>query len=429
MEASSQRTLQGNVETCADKIKEWLDHAGLVLAESKTEIMLMNRKRTENLSFRIGTQLIAASPSLKYLGVTLDTGKNFREHIKNSTNKGIRTMAALAGLMTNLGPAKKFGRKLYYSILESVVLYGAPVWAEEARTSQNRKLLVRTQKLGLGRVASAYRTVPLETLCTITGTLPWEFLVQERREIFHWESMLLGRNNVNRNRPVRTLTTRIREGDFTEYEGGGWRMGQNNLSLDTAEYDEGRDPEETEENRNRGLKKWIRKKARDKSIELWRNKWSEGRYGVWTRGLIPDPEDWRKKGRDLGFWRTQFLTGHGVFNVFRHKIGKAASDECWFHVGVPDSVEHTLIHCSRWDNERGVFFSKIGLNPDNCELKEVWGRIDKDEETWEAFGDFSKEVLTEKTKEERRREQEGLDAVTMRLTDDEDMEIWDPGGA
>lgn len=148
---------------------------------------------------------------------------------------------------------------------------------------------------------------------------------------------------------------------------------------------------------------------------------------MWTRKLIPeDPEDWKLKKRELRFWRTQFLTGHGVFNSFRHRIGKAASDECCYHKGVADTVEHTLINCNRWNEERGKCYRKLGLELENRELKKIWEAADKDEETWRAFGDFCKEILTEKTKEERRREQEGEDSEAMRLSE-EDLESWDPG--
>lgn len=172
VQATTQAGLKEKVERHADKIKKWLDDAGLVLAENKTEIMLMNKKRTSSLVFRIGHENIEPVTTMKYLGVTLDTKKKFKEHINRTTNKGVRTMATLSCLMTNLGPARRRGRRLYYNVLESIVLYGAPVWAEEAKSVRNRRLLKKTQKMGLARVASAYRTVPVETLCVITGTVP-----------------------------------------------------------------------------------------------------------------------------------------------------------------------------------------------------------------------------------------------------------------
>lgn len=304
-EAATEATMKERVEKSVDNTKRWLDEAGLVLAETKTEIMLMNRKKTNyNLSFRVGLEHIGPSPTMKYLGITMDTDKNFKEHITRTTNKGIRTMAALSSLMTNLGPAKRQGRRLYFNVLESIVLYGAPVWAEAARSVHNRRLLMKTQRMGFARVASAYRTVPVETPCVTTGTVPWGILVEERQCIFHWDNLFLGRTSQMRDRPTRATTRRIREGDCREYEDGGWAMGTRNPIPDIEEFDAGREADETNEMRTRAMKRWIRTKARENSIGRWKEKWREGITGVWRRKLIPDPAAWKEKMRELGYFVT-----------------------------------------------------------------------------------------------------------------------------
>lgn len=48
-------------------------------------------------------------------------------------------------------------RKLYYLVMESIVLYGIPIWEEASKLNKNAKLLRKTQRMGLARVISAYR--------------------------------------------------------------------------------------------------------------------------------------------------------------------------------------------------------------------------------------------------------------------------------
>lgn len=105
-------------------------------------------------------------------------------------------------------------------------------------------------------------------------------------------------------------------------------MGTMDSIPDVEEFAAYRVNKKEEEPRTRSLKKWIRSKAREGSIDKWRKKWAEENSGTWTRKLVPDPVKWANEGRELGFFVIQVLTGHGVFNTYRHRIGKAASDKC-----------------------------------------------------------------------------------------------------
>lgn len=196
-----------------DDVQEWLRSKGLGLAEQKTEIMMLNNKSIDpDFAFRIGSTEIKPAPTLKYRGVTFDTRRNFKAHVERVTNKAVKTMAALSRLMTNMMPAKQRFRRLYYYTMEAIVLYGAPIWANTAYTHANSTLLRSTQRIGLSRVLAAYRTVPVDTLCVLSGIPPWEFKLEERRDLFHWEKAYLGGEPRPRRRTTRTYT----EGTYNE---------------------------------------------------------------------------------------------------------------------------------------------------------------------------------------------------------------------
>ncbi|CAI6369278.1 unnamed protein product [Macrosiphum euphorbiae] len=57
------------------------------------------------------------------------------------------------------------------------------------------------------------------------------------------------------------------------------------------------------------------------TLDKWQERWSTGETGGWTRRLIPDVRSWcnRRYGR-TNFHLTQFLSGHGCFSQYLHRI-------------------------------------------------------------------------------------------------------------
>ena len=64
---------------------------------------------------------------LKYLGVTLDSGLSFAQHLATLDSKLRATIASLGRLMPNLRGPEVVTRKLYVTVVHSIALYGAPV--------------------------------------------------------------------------------------------------------------------------------------------------------------------------------------------------------------------------------------------------------------------------------------------------------------
>lgn len=278
--------------------------------------------------------------------------------------------------------------------------------------------------MGLARVAAAYRTVPVETLCTITEVTPWELKVEERRRLFRWEGIFLdqGHEEEGRTRSRRAAARLIQEGDYEELEGGGTARENREPDLDIEEFNEGR-RNETRGERERALRKWLKKKAKEETTTQWKGKWEKEILGRWTYRLIPDPEIWNKrKHGELNFFPTQVLTGHGVFNSFRKRIGKSGTDACWYHEGVVDTPEHTIVECDRWKDERKELREEIGIGDDEeIRIEDLIDRILSSRKDWNAFSKMCKCILTQKAEEERRREENGEDSAYMQSTD-QDLE-------
>lgn len=412
VQASTKAGLRTRSERIIDDIREWMRTKGLSLAEHKTEIMMLNQKRIEEgFEIQIGEMKIKPSPHLKYLGVTFDDRKIFRKHIEDATNKAIKTMTALSSIMTNGIRTSQSVRKLYYMTLESIVMYGAPIWAEAATVQYNKKILKRTQKLGLARVVAAYRTVPSETLCVLSGITPWHLKIQERKQLLEIEIEVLNKENM---------------ANIKEVSREGINLGAVHPILEGLAIEAEENEEEEEERIRKEVKKWIRKKMKEVTDQIWQNEWNHDLVGRWTQRLIPNIANWRKrKYGQLDFYTTQILTGHGVFNCFRKRIGKAETDKCWYHQDKEDTVEHTVIECEEWEEERREMIEELKVRRENLTVEKIIEESIKKGEKWKAFAKFCRSVLKKKEEEERRRERMQGENPAMRGTQG-DIDPGDP---
>ena len=55
---------------------------------------------------------------------------------------------------------------------------------------------------------------------------------------------------------------------------------------------------------------------------------------------------------EVNYYITQILTGHGLFLVYLHKIGKVSIPACVYCKAVLANVEHTFFACNRWSDKR-----------------------------------------------------------------------------
>lgn len=283
-EGRTQDALKQKIEVVIDNTQEWMYSAGLSLAHQKTEAMWLNRKKVqEDFCLRIGETEIVPKREIKYLRVTFDTPRKFRTHIKIVTKKAIKTMAALSRIMGNLAKVRQSKRKLLYMVMESIVMYGAPIWADAANLHANRTLLRKTLKIGLARVVSAYRSVPANTLCVLAGVPPWEIKAEERKLTFNWEELYFNQAGRRRrdNRIVRRVNIEMRrdrayeEDNHLEERSGEELPDVSTFSRTTPEG-------ETEEEFKKSMKTWIKKEARKVTTRKWQEKWAEENTGRWT---------------------------------------------------------------------------------------------------------------------------------------------------
>lgn len=318
------------------RVCTWVGDHGLSLATEKTEIVLLTRRRIPtNIQVNVGEEPILAKRAVKYLGVRLDTKLSYWEQIRTASEKAAKITTMLSRLMANVGGPSASKRRLLMSVTHSILLYGCEIWADALRQERYRKQMASIQRRGALRVASSYRTVSEPAVLVVAGVVPIDLLAQERKHTYK-------------------------------------RKEEVGRKAAAAE-------------------------ARDRTMRQWQERWNADARGRWTARLIDNLAPWvERRHGEVNFYLTQFLTGHGCFNTYLHKMGKVESPSCQYGDSPLDDVGHTFFECERWTAERQRLEMTIGvLTPDN-----IVGKMLESEEHWNSIAGYVEAVLRNKKREQ-----------------------------
>lgn len=283
-----------HVESITDdaiaQVRAWLDAAGLELAGHKTEaVLIRSRKKIEYMSIKVGEHIIKSTNSIKYLGVMIDNRLSFKEHVSYAGAKAAGIQSSLARMLPNIGGPKPARRRLLSTVVNSVILYASPVWADALMIKTTKRKLTSIYRLSALRTISGFCTISDEAACVIAGMVPIDILVDEMRRVY----------------------------DRTH---------------------------ETPANR-----RVIAKEEREASIATWQVRWNNSTKGRWTYQLIPNVATWiRRSHGEVNYYVTQFLTGHGCFRKYLHRFGHDSSPTCPNCGEVEEDVNHVMFYCPRF---------------------------------------------------------------------------------
>ncbi|KAG8229087.1 hypothetical protein J437_LFUL010770 [Ladona fulva] len=183
IEARNPELAQLQLNKVMRRVNAWMENHGLHFALSKTDIVMLTRKRICTIiEMRVGSEITETKVSARYLGVEFDSKLTFWPQIKNSSDKAAATTVSLSRLMANVGSPKQCKRKLLMAVVESQLLYGVEIWASALNTAKYRKSITVVQRRGALRVACSYRTVSEAAVLVIAGTIPIDLLAKERKQ-------------------------------------------------------------------------------------------------------------------------------------------------------------------------------------------------------------------------------------------------------
>lgn len=297
-EAADREELVYKTNESLYRIERWIEANKLQLAPQKSEVIILKGpSKREEIKVRISGTEIDHTRQVKYLGVTLDDRMGFGKHIKDIVKKAESKLTALSKLMPNVGGPGSKKRIALYGVVQSVLLYAAPVWKDVIEKAKYRNMLIAVQRRALIRVVSGYRTISAVATQVIAGIPPINLLVEERFR----------------------------------------------LHL-----------------RDDSKNKRAREEERAKTLEIWQEQWRQqvGK-GDWTKLIIKDVKKWVKcEHRKTNYYLTQFLSGHGNFAKYLQRMNIRPSGECR-HCRENETPEHVVFRCPRWENKRRALIIDI----------------------------------------------------------------------
>ncbi|XP_020298978.1 uncharacterized protein LOC109863178 [Pseudomyrmex gracilis] len=337
-----------------------IQRLGLRVAPEKTEVVAFAGRHHDPLpeGIQLAGAHVPVRRHIKYLGLLVDGQWSFRAHFQAVLEKGERVASSLGRLMPNLHGTGERQRRLYAMVVNSIVLYGAPVWADDLlRCRWGCVALRRLQRTMASRLVCAYRTVSGVVAGMLACTPPFELQAQCLSRAFR----------ATRDPPP---------GDPFP---------------DVAE---------------------LRRKARKEMIRQWSARVRDPRLpGAEVRfALGPVLRKWvdRPHRGQLTYRTTQMLAGYGSFGEYLHRIGKARTPKCEHCDAAVDTARHTLAECPAWKAERRALCKVVG--PD-LSLAVLFRGMATDVVVWDAVVSFSEAVMLAKETAERDREARGRSPV------------------
>jgi len=170
-----------SINPTLEKVNHGMAVNGLQVAPHKTEAVILTRKRMYmDPSIVCGSHNVLVAKSINYLGVQLDTKLTFRSHLLKATLGAKKVAVALARIMPNVGGPKQSKRRLLSSVVNSKLLYAAPVLDKAAGVANNSEMLSQTQGVATLRMARCYRTVS-NMAALLIADIPQAHLLADER--------------------------------------------------------------------------------------------------------------------------------------------------------------------------------------------------------------------------------------------------------
>lgn len=355
----SGRDMEGTIERANEvtgMVVRAAQRLGLEVSAGKTQAMLFRqrgKRRVRDREIRIRGKRIVLQNKIKYLGLVIKDDWSFKDHLETVAKKAEGVMGKIERLLANRkGPSERKW-KLYCNMVNSIVLYGAPIWAEDIK--ENPKIgkgIISVQRRAALRVIRAYKTVSTETALVMARNPPVELLAAKMKAVHDRKKI-----GVNKNITITEI----------------------GLNL-------------------------IRKQEHEKMVRAWKDRVRDSvRKGKIKGEFLIYFNEWMKREHgELTFWATQVITKHGSFRAYTYRIGKSGRTNCGFCEAIIDDNIHNLVECKEWEEDRGRLAEAMG--GEITSLRVVLQGITGSEGKWKAFMDFCEGVM--RSKEEREREEQ-----------------------
>ncbi|XP_033221017.1 uncharacterized protein LOC117175416 [Belonocnema kinseyi] len=146
----------------------WMEDHGLDLAAEKTELVIITKR------------YITTEIPIGHLGIRMNNKLSYWEQIIQAADIAAAVTMALSRIMANVHGPRASKRRLLMTVTQSIMLYGAEIWAGTLNKKKYCKRMAAVQQRGALRIASSYCTVSKPAILVIAGVLLIDLLAQEK---------------------------------------------------------------------------------------------------------------------------------------------------------------------------------------------------------------------------------------------------------
>ena len=162
------------MQTMLERLVTWGLSCGLRFNSQKTVAVMFTRAtRDFPRRVRMDGQLLPYSPSVVYLGVTLDSELKWRDHINLKIKKVKGLMMKMASITSAYwGPRPKLMRWAYTGIARPALSYAAFAWGHAAEAEDVENALRRVNRLAMNTIVKVPRSTPTRAMEIILDIYP-----------------------------------------------------------------------------------------------------------------------------------------------------------------------------------------------------------------------------------------------------------------